>query len=223
MSFLFFKNLAKRESAFSLIEIMVSMALISLIVIIVIRNPSSDHKDLNDFLNNIERTIHFASDESGLKNNFLRINFNLDSDRPTLSLEYSDNPNLVIDDQFEARNKEDKSKHVNKKSNFSKVIEFEENKFEFPVNIRIIGIATGLSKNIVTEGTIPYYFYPTGEKDSALIILGTNSEMAYLEVFPYKRNFYKQYIQLDDDINDDNYEEKTKEIATDIYKEWIKN
>ena len=181
------------QKGFSLIEILVAMALVSIILLIAVGTDFSDRKSLDQILDKYERVIRFSSDEAILKNNFVRMNLNIDKDDGQhLSLEYSDDKNFVIDLELARREssesesdkelREEKEKEQN--SSFSNVPEFEAEDFELPGNVVLLGSGSELTENFITSGKTQIYFYPNGQKDASIIIFATSDELATLEVEP---------------------------------------
>jgi len=213
-----FKNKGLSQAGFTLLEILVALALVSLILTMVAGSSFSSRKNLDELMANMERTIRFSADEAALKNQFLRIKISLDDEEQKITLEYSDDPNLVID--TEAKDDEDEDPEKKKKDNFNTVSEFSSDDISVPLGVKIIAVGTGLQEKLVSEGDAQIYFYPTGEKDSAIIIFATEDEMAYLEAEPFQQVIERSYIPFDTEIDEENFAEKTLEMAQTFFKEW---
>ncbi|MEE3078256.1 MAG: type II secretion system protein [Bdellovibrionota bacterium] len=218
------------QKGFSLIEILVAMALVSIILLIAVGTDFSDRKSLDQILDKYERVIRFSSDEAILKNNFVRMNLNIDKDDGQhLSLEYSDDKNFVIDLELARREnsesesdkelREEKEKEQN--SSFSNVPEFEAEDFELPGNVVLLGSGSELTENFITSGKTQIYFYPNGQKDASIIIFATSDELATLEIEPFRRVINRRYIKIPEDFNGE-FEEYIVEKANEIFNEWAK-
>lgn len=218
------------QKGFSLIEILVAMALVSIILLIAVGTDFSDRKSLDQILDKYERVIRFSSDEAILKNNFVRMNLNIDKDDGQhLSLEYSDDKNFVIDLELARREnsesesdkelREEKEKEQN--SSFSNVPEFEAEDFELPGNVVLLGSGSELTENFITSGKTQIYFYPNGQKDASIIIFATSDELATLEIEPFRRVINRRYIKIPEDFNGE-FEEYIIEKANEIFSEWAK-
>lgn len=75
---------------------------------------------------------------------------------------------------------------------------------------------------MINTGSAFIYFYPTGEKDNAFIIIGSDTEMATIEFFPFIDRIQRNYIKIDNtDIDelDDIQNQKAKEV----YEKWLSN
>ncbi|MAE59401.1 MAG: hypothetical protein CME69_11000 [Halobacteriovorax sp.] len=218
------------QKGFSLIEILVAMALVSIILLIAVGTDFSDRKSLDQILDKYERVIRFSSDEAILKNNFVRMNLNIDKDDGQhLSLEYSDDKDFVIDlDLARRENSESESdkelreeKEKEQNSSFSNVPEFEAEDFELPGNVVLLGSGSELTENFITSGKTQIYFYPNGQKDASIIIFATSDELATLEIEPFRRVINRRYIKIPEDFNGE-FEEYIVEKANEIFSEWAK-
>lgn len=207
------------QSGFTLIEILVALALVAVVLTMVTGSTFSSRKNLDELMSNMERTIRFSTDEAALKNQFVRLSITLDGDEQALKLEYSDDPNLVIDTEVKDDQDSDDEKKK-KKDNFLPIPDFNPDDMKIPMGVKIIGVATGISKDLVTEGDAQVYFYPTGEKDSAIIIFATDDEMAFIEAEPFKQVIERSYVPHEVEITEENFADKTLEMAQDMFKEW---
>lgn len=216
-----FKNKGLSEAGFTLLEILVALALVSVILMMVAGSSYSSRKNLDELMANIERTIRFSTDEAAMKNQFVRLSVSLDGEEQKISLEYSDDPNLVIDTSpKEEDDSDDEDANKKKNDNFTPVSDFSSDEFNIPVGVKIVGVGTGIQNKLVTEGDAQLYFYPTGEKDSAIIIFATDDEMAYLIVEPFKQVIDRNYIPYDSETTEENFTEKSLDMAQNFFKEW---
>ena len=84
-----------------------------------------------------------------------------------------------------AEAKAEKDRGANLDKQFNKVEEFDEIKHEIDPDVTIIGVASTSQKKLINSGEASIYFYPTGEKDGALVFFSTIEEFAYLEIEPF--------------------------------------
>ena len=99
------------------------------------------------------------------------------------------------------------------------VEEFEDIKREIHPDVSVRGLANTSQGNLVTEGEANIYFYPTGEKDGAIVFFNTTEEFAFIEVqaFMADTNVTYEVFKTDrvaklDDIVQTRVDE--------VYKEW---
>lgn len=213
-----------QQSGFTLVEILVALALVSIILFMAAGNSFSTRKNLDEMSNKIERISRFSSDEANLKNQFVRLSIDLGAEEQLLKLEYSDNPALVLDPKEEEsesiKDKEEsdkKEKEFNK--SFSNVQDFDPADFELPVGVKFLAIASSLDNKLVKSEIANIFFYPTGEKDSALILLYTDDEIAVIKLFAFTTDIKREYIRLENEVAGD--AEKIMDLADGIFKEWL--
>ena len=72
----------------------------------------------------------------------------------------------------------------------------------------------------ITDETAYIYFYPTGEKDHALIIIAYEEQMASLEIFPFINLIERKYYEVNprDGVE---LEEEQLGRGLEIYEEWF--
>ena len=185
-------KILKSERGFSLIEILVALVLAAMIFLAV---PESDHvqkhRDLQTAVDDIDRSIRFASNEAVLRNTVVRLRLSLDKSPVEYTVEYGPAGNLPLPEMSEKTQKslEEEKAETEKRAaldrQFTKVEEFEDIKHEISPDVTILGMASTAQKDLMKEGEASLYFYPTGEKDGGLIIFSTVEEIAYLEVAPF--------------------------------------
>jgi len=223
-------KLINKRDGFTIVEILVALMLMSVIFALVIGVSFDSRKDLQESVNSIERAVRFTTDESSLKNVIGRIHFILDKTPQEYYVEMGPDDSFVlpandeeIADQtimsLEEKKKYEKSiDDVNKK--FSKIKEFEEENKALPEEIRIIAVGTTINKKLQSTFQSSIYFYPTGEKDGALIILGSSDEVATIEIAPFVTEIRSTYKLIDKEDQKVTLEEKQMKIAEEIFKEW---
>lgn len=220
-------NILKNQRGFSLIEILVALVLAALIFIAV---PTGDdtqkHRDLQSAVSDLERAIRFASNEAILRNTVVRLRISMDKEPLEYNVEYGPPGNMPLPDmpvrtsQSLADEKSDAEKISKLNKNFTKVEEFAEIQHKLAETVSIIGIATTFQKKIMADTDGSIYFYPTGEKDGALIFLATDSEMAFLEVQPFLSETRTKF----DTLNPESVAKKEDILQTkmdEVYREWI--
>lgn len=223
----FLKN---NDQGFSLIEILVALVLAALIFMVV---PASDnvqaHRDLQTAVDDLDRSIRFASNEAVLRNTVVRLRISIDKTPVEYSVEYGPAGNLPLPEfkaetqsQSLADAKAEQDKLANLDKQFNKVEEFEDIKHAISENVEVVGMATTTQKKLIKEGDANLYFYPTGEKDGAIIFFSTVEEIAYLNIEPFMAESNSVFEPL-----------KTSGVAKvediiqtrmdEVYKQWIGN
>lgn len=215
------------NKGFSLIEILVALVLAAMIFLAV---PTSDHvqkhRDLKTAVDDLDRSVRFASNESVLRNSVVRLRISLDKSPVEYTVEYGPAGNLPLPDMPDKTSKslEEEKAEAEKIAAldrlFNKVPEFEDIKHEISSDVTILGMATTNQKELIKEGEANLYFYPTGEKDGGLIIFSTVDEIAYLDIAPFLSETKTVFEPL-----------KTSGVAKledilqtkmdEVYKEWL--
>ncbi|OUR97008.1 hypothetical protein A9Q84_11780 [Halobacteriovorax marinus] len=216
------------QKGFTLIEMLVALLLVTIVLTLVAGTSFSSRRSLDEALNNFERGIRFSTDEAALRNTMIRLKMNFDDEPQTWSVEFGPDGNFVLPatqvSASKSKSDEDKEKNKQKKidKKFSRVKEFQEEDKSLPGGVRIIALATSLTQVMVLDGKNAIYIYPTGEKDSAIIVLATDDEIASLEVSPFTLEMKRAYYSIDED-SDGDISEKQIELAEEIYQKWLKN
>lgn len=196
---------------------------------LAISNPFSSRNDLDKEVNSIERAIRFMSDEAALKNAVIRLHFILDKDPQEYAVEYGPSDSFILpskaefETKAESREEEDKKKKILKNLNlkFNKIAEFQDKNSELPANIKIIGVATPQSEKLQTGGEVSIYSFPTGEKDEALVILGSDEDIISIKVNPFSIKLEHQAYPLGKTSEKD-LVEKQQLKAKEIFEKWQK-
>ncbi|MDD0852298.1 prepilin-type N-terminal cleavage/methylation domain-containing protein [Halobacteriovorax sp. GB3] len=226
----------QNKQGFTLIEILVALAILALTATMMIGFFDTDRAELDKAASTLEKAVALSESEAIYRNSFTRIFFDLKSDT---DLEYSDNPvilstpqiytvqygtdsKITIDPElFQIDEDEDDEELLalskKQEQNFQPLPELEEGKVEIASTVRIFSIGSSLLKSNVTEGKIALYTFPNGEKDAGIIILGTTSELVSLTIEPFSSRTERRYY----DIRGKQIEE-IREIVEGIYNEWLK-
>lgn len=220
-------NIKRHQDGFSLLEILVALVLAGLIFLAI---PSGDsaqkHRELKSAVEDLDRAIRFAANESILRNTVVRVRLSLDKVPLEYTVEYGPAGNLPLPEPTEKTNLslQDEKKELEKKKSldreFTKVQEFEEIKHEIHMDVSVLGMGAASQKKLQTEGEASIYFFPTGEKDAAIIFFSTTEEMAFLKVEPFLSDTRSIFEPI-----------KTSSVAKledllqtrmdEVYKEWM--
>ena len=82
------KSPLSSDYGFTLIEILIALALMSLVFSFALNYNFTSRQLLEGELKKIERAINYASDEAPLRNKVIRIKFNLEEAPQSFTLEY---------------------------------------------------------------------------------------------------------------------------------------
>ena len=184
------------------------------------------HQKLEEALDNFERAVRFANDESILRNKIVRVSLNPNADPNSFTVEYSpDNdfilPSKIFDEQLALDSYSEEELEAKKKKvegQFNKVQEFQEEPLELSDQVRIIGVGSTLTNNLQLFVETSIFFYPSGEKDGAIIIIANEEEFATLSIEPFTLDFKRNFYRIEGtNIDDQFFANKAEEI----YKEWL--
>ncbi|MDO9183239.1 MAG: prepilin-type N-terminal cleavage/methylation domain-containing protein [Bacteriovorax sp.] len=221
--------LLNNKQGFTLIEILVALFLIVLVMSLSLSTSFSSRADLDQEVSSIERAIRFMSDEAALKNAVVRLHFILDKDPQEYAVEYGPSDTFILppkpeyETKVETKEEEEKKKKTMKDINlkFNKIAEFQDKNSELPDHIKIIGVATPQSQKLQTKGEVSIYTYPTGEKDEALVILGSEEDIISIKVNPFSMKIEHQVYTLGKNLEKD-VVEKQQAKAREIFEKWQK-
>jgi len=95
-------KLISNHQGFSLIEILVALVLAAMMFMVI---PSSDHvqkhRDLQTAVDDLDRSVRFASNEAVLRNAVVRLRISLDKSPTEYTVEYGPAGNLPLPDMPE--------------------------------------------------------------------------------------------------------------------------
>lgn len=224
-----FLTIQNNNQGFTLIEILVALVLIVLVMSLALSNPFSSRNDLDKEVNSLERAVRFMSDEAALKNAVIRLHFILNKDPQEYAVEYGPSDSFILppkpefETKTETKEEEEKKKKELKNLNlkFNKITEFQDKNSELPANIKVIGIATPQSEKLQMTGEVSIYAFPTGEKDEALVIVGSDEDIISIKVNPFSMAITHQAYPLGK-TTDKDLAEKQQEKAKEIFEKWQK-
>ncbi|MFZ8932996.1 MAG: pilus assembly FimT family protein [Bacteriovoracaceae bacterium] len=226
----FLLNKANRgQAGFSLLEILVALTLGAMLygLFATSANDSRDH--LDQVINNFKRAIRFSIDEAVLRNTVIRLHFELEKEPQSWAVEFGPDSQFVLPNKkIESRAKlgelakeeqENEFRELNKK--FNPVSEFNDGLREISPLVRILGVGSSLSDELILEFEHSLYVYPTGEKDNGIIILATDEEVASLKIDPFTLELETQYRPLKiEGKTIEQIEAQKFEIAKDMFESW---
>lgn len=222
-------TILNNHSGFSLIEILTALFVVSMVLLLVPwSNESGFRNNLEATINDLDRTVRFATNEAILKNAIVRLRINLEKDPPEYIVEATQTSDFVLpkaQDESKMSLKEieqAKEKQKSLSNQFQLVPEFVDTKRAIPDSVTILGLATNDKPKIRTEGQLNLYFYPSGEKDSGILFLATEDEVASIDVLPFQDRTKIQYKRVPEEYNEELFDVQLN-IAKEILDEWLKN
>ena len=223
-------NLISNSQGFSLIEILVALVLAAMVFLAIPTGDSAaKHRDLRTAVNDINRATRFAANEAVLRNTVVRLRISLDKAPIEYFVEFGPAGNLPLPDMTQvptkkelslAEEKAEQDKNSQLDKQFNKVDEFDDIKHEISADVAIIGIATTSQKKLIASGDANIYFYPTGEKDGALVFFSTIEEFAYLEIEPFLSDANEVFQPLQGSVA--KLEDVLQTKMDGVFNEWIK-
>lgn len=217
------------HQGFSIVEILVALMLVVLVFSLIPTNTRDEERDkLNSVIEDFRRATRFATNEAVLRNAITRITIDMETDPQEYYVEYSTEGGLALpqvqnpkDLSFTEREEQAK-KIKDLDSQFQKVSEFAEENKIMPFGVRATGLANVNIEDILTSGKAHIYFYPTGEKDGALIFLSSGSELATLDIPPFENTTFTEYSTYSEyDLN--NIDSAQMNKMKELRDEWLKN
>ncbi len=222
--------LLKECRGFSLIEILIALLLASMLLTMVVSKPVTDRQFLERTIDKVERSIRFAVDEAALRNVITRVHLKMQEEPQEIVVEFGPSDNFVLPPRGEestvqslAEEEEEQKQIEELNSKFQKVNELQDDKIEVDYSVRILGMALPGQKELSSLQSAAVYVYPSGEKDSAIIIFATSEEVVSLEVGPFGPIFERQYKLIEGEYDSqEELEERQFEIAKELFETWAK-
>ncbi len=222
------KKIIKQDSGMSLIEILVAITLVSVVFSLVDFGSQTEREKLEVALDDIERAIRFSRNEAVVSNKIVRLKFDLGKTPISYAVESSENANLLLPEYVDEsrlglKERENRDEKVKKaEQGFIPIPEFQKNIRELNEDVRIAGIATSLSKDLITDGVASIYFYPTGHQDLALIIFNTYEEFATLEAESVRERFHLDFVPINDFV-EETYTDVVFQQTKTLFDKWSSN
>jgi prepilin-type N-terminal cleavage/methylation domain-containing protein len=217
------------RSGFTLIEILIALALMSLVFSFALNYSFTSRQLLEQESKKIERALNYVSDESSLRNKVIRLKFNLEELPQTFTIEYGPDENFVLPakkypeketltkDQIEKVEAE--LKKIDR--NFLPITDINDENLQIDEGIQVLGIGIPEDQKIIFDFYPSVHFYPSGEKDAVIIFLATNEEIIAIVLSPFVMDIEKIYTKLEyneyDEIDDVKYN-----TMVSIFEEYMK-
>ena len=217
------QSIAKNDWGFSLIEILVTIAVISLVFMFIPNNFfDTEHEDMKESVAQILRATHLAQDEAILGHRIARIRFDLEKNPIEFKIELAENENLLFEQEVDTSklSKDELTAFKKKKedfdSQFSEVTDMQESELKLPLDVIFVAVGKGDKQIAKPEKTLSIYFYPSGEKDEMIIFLGNQQEIGKIEFNAFSDIFDEEFFAL-------NNTNTSETIIQGQFEKWIKN
>ena len=221
--------LSYNRKGFSLIEILVTLILVSLLFAMVAGGTLSSSAKLDEGLSLLERSILFGKDESTLRHSLTRLHFLLDKSPQEFALEFGPEgsfvlPEPVAEESYALSSGQREQLEAQKKDldrKFNRVKEFQDKNNKLPDGIVIVGVSVGDRGKFLTVGEPSFYFYPNGDKDPALIVVASAEEVIGLGIGPYEDDITRYIRSIDQNARAE-LQAQQEELGRSIWEEWSK-
>ena len=216
----------RHNQGLSLIEILVALVIASLLFYVSVSTPGSSERDnLDRAMDTMEKIINFSINESILRNRITRAHFDLTNEIPLIKVEFNSDTQFVLPDlkQYDEENlgieeREAKERLIKKvNSKFKSIEDVDPENLKIPEQIQILGIATSLRPSLIADDETSIYVYPSGERDSALIVFAAFDQIAALTIEPYTGEFIREYVTI---AIENELEEEYEEVVEEFLANW---
>jgi len=211
------KNPLFSNLGFTLIEILIALALMSLVFSFALNYNFTSRQLLESESKKIERAINYASDEAPLRNKVIRLKFKLEEPPQGFSIEYGPDENFVLpakkvpekDNLTESQILEIEEELKKLDRNFLPITDIDEANLKIDESIQVLGIGVLEDKKIIFDFYPSVHFYPSGEKDAVIIFMASDEEIIAIVVSPFMTDIEKIYQKLEfneyDEVDDVKY------------------
>ncbi len=217
------------RSGFSLVEILVALVILSIAFVGIQVGFNVSGSKLDSTVITIEKAFAFADSEAILRNTIVRVRFDMTKNPMEYVIEYGSSEMTVLPEFKKGLVTDRKTEERLIKSkdsidqSFLKVTELSDANRILDPAVRIVGIGTSLYDWFTSNEDVSVYLYPTGERDSALIVLATIDQLVSLEIEPFSQKIHTEYHEIDTKMPTIDIEKFQTVKAREIYEEWLKN
>ena len=230
----------KSKKGFSLLEILVAMALVALIFSMAANFSFTRTQASQELVDDLTIAIESATDEAVLKNSMVRVRFKLsdyESNEDSLEeIEVEDiTQKIFFEYLLDSKNLLESRERINRadltqtqmeeyiqeqkknESSFGRLSDLKNGKIEIEYPLRILGIGYPQESKFITTLSSSIYFYPNGDKNPGTIFIFDQERIHYLVIPPFGLNIKHEIIPLE--FTDDETPEQLFERATAKAKE----
>lgn len=227
----FDKKVMNNQKGFSLMEIMVALFLITLVLALVTiggKDPAA--KALDETVDKLSAAVRFTTNEAILRNSVVRLKFNPLNSPTEYTVESGPKENFVLPDfsklfaneeNLSLSDEEKRDKLLQKIGRqFVPVKEFADDLKSLSKGVIFWGMATNLRPFLIRESEVALYIYPTGERDSALIVIGNDYKVVGLTISPFTDEIDIQYKDIPEGTSD--FETRVESTINSFFDSWNK-
>ncbi|MDA8793602.1 prepilin-type N-terminal cleavage/methylation domain-containing protein, partial [Bacteriovoracaceae bacterium] len=194
------------QKGFSLLEILVAMALIAVVMAGLQFGGSKQRDILEETIENFDRAIRYSQNEAILLGKVTRIKIDFESAPVEYVIEQSSKSNLLLGQKVDlsklSLREREEWEASNKKTNqqFSRSSEFADEAFKVEEPLTIVGMGHLSIEKVQDQGDQSIYFYPSGTREAAIIFFSSENEFAALEInafSPKTRVLYHNYTEFE--------------------------
>lgn len=220
-------NSSSRSGGFSLLEILIALFLVILTLSLGVGGLNLAPQKLENLAGDLERALRFSSDEATLRNAVVRLHFDLSTSPQEYAVEFGPEGTFLLPD-VKISNLEDLSSNEQEKQieqtrewngEFNKIKDFQEKNKTLEDGFRLVGVATTIQEEFITDFYGDIYHYPTGERDGALIVLASATEVLGIFIAPFSQEFRRVRLPLGEEEEE---EEAQNQKGRALYEEWKK-
>ena len=224
----------KNKKGFSLLEILVAMALVALIFSMAANFSFTRTQASQELVDDLTIAIESATDEAVLKNSMVRVRFKLsDYESNEDSLEEIEVEDITQEIFFEylldSKNLLESKERINRadltqtqmeeyiqeqkknESSFGRLSDLKDGKIEIEYPLRVLGIGYPQENKFITTLSSSIYFYPNGDKNPGAIFIFDQERIHYLVIPPFGLNIKHEIIPME--FTDDETPEQLFERA----------
>lgn len=218
----------KNNKGFSLLEILIALALGAIMYGLFTASGRDTRKILDEAADNIEKAIIFSQDEASLRNAIVRLHFVFDKEPQEYGVEAGPDDSFILpsinpDEGDSLEDKEKQKKQIEQTNQkFKLITEFDEKNKELNEQVILVGLGSSQQEKLLTNAQGSVYFYPSGEKDNAIIILGTQDELLALIVDSFSLEVKRIYRPLEGKDKKEELSNLQAEGAKELFDEWLK-
>lgn len=206
---------------FSLVEIMVTLLIIAMIMVVIADNPFKSSRDLiKESINQLQRAIKVARDEATLTNKMTRLRFNVEKSPVEFIIESAlDNEVYLLEEVDQNKlSQKDYEAYLKQKeeldSQFSPIEAEDLDEFKFNEGVDYLGVGLSDKKEVDRDNSVSIYFFPSGEKDAAIIFLGSEKEVGAFSINSFDNDFDLNYYSYQEE--NPNLDREIKDIQESI-------